>query len=201
MTFHLKSSRARLSILMLLAVAASVAAFGACDKKDPVEPEGTPPAPITTCVAWTGQTAGARYTYPSTMVENGVSMTLETFYWSNGDSTTGGSVTVQDQQWAGGSGLDVFVSNINVNFHFTFPCTRITLKFNDGGGNENLRVNGQLANVVSLSQLHGTTLGGVNVSITGGNPGVLTLTGNITNFRIGGQEFGIDDICATRPGS
>ena len=200
MKFLTSSSGIRLLIILTIIIT-SAAVLGGCSSKDPVEPASTPPAPVTVCVSWTGQTTGTQYTFPGTIVDNNVSMVLEKFYWSNGDSTTAGSVRVYDQQWAGGSGPDVFVGNINVNFLFTYPCTRITLKYNDGGGNENLRVNGQLANVTSLAQLHGTTLGGVNVSVTGGPQGTLTLQGTINSFKIGGQEFSIDDICSTRPGS
>ena len=200
MKFQTYSGVIRL-FLIFVVVAASMAVLGGCDKKDPVGPEETPPVPVTTCVAWTDQTTSDRHYVPGTIVDNGVSIFTEKFYWSNGDSTTGGFAEVQNQQVAGGSGLDVFCNNINLNFDFTFPCTRITLKFNDGGGNENLRINGQLANVTSLSALHNTTLGGANITVLGGNPGTLTVMGRITNFRIGGQEFSIDDICSTRSGS
>lgn len=196
-----RTSSVRHGVFWILAgVVVSWVVLGGCDKKDPVEPKQSPPAPVTVCVPWTGQATGIRYNYPNNIIDNGIVMVLERFYPLSGDSTEG-FVEFFNSQTAGGSGVEAFVGNVNVNFAFTFPCTKITLKFFDGGGDENLRVNGQLAKVNSLTSLHGTTLGGVNVSVTGVSPAVLTLEGNITNFRIGGQEFLIDDICSTRPGS
>ncbi len=197
MKFLASSSGIRL-LTILTTIIISAAVLGGCSSKDPVEPT---PAPVTTCVAWTGQTTGTRHSIPGPIVDNNVTVILDKFYWSNGDSTTGGFAEVQNSQLAGGSGLDVFCNNINLNFQFVYPCNRITFKFADYGGNENLRVNGQLANVSQILQLHGTTLGGVSISVVGSQPGTITLEGTINSFKVGGQEFLIDDICSTRPGS
>ncbi|PIE71280.1 MAG: hypothetical protein CSA22_03175 [Deltaproteobacteria bacterium] len=55
--------------------------------------------------------------------------------------------------------------------------------------------------VFNFSDLNGQTVGGVLITVTGGNgndTGTLSLRGGVHSFVIGGQAFFIDTIC---PGS
>jgi hypothetical protein len=109
---------------------------------------------------------------------------------------------------------DVFVSFTGTNAlnynnlmtRFLFPCcpTKITLEYNDFGGQTNLRVNGELRMVSSVPDLAiPPTIGlfgapvDVRVTPTGPTTGIIELAsrgGCIADFSIGGQEFAIDNV-------
>ena len=82
--------------------------------------------------------------------------------------------------------------------------------FGEYGGNVNLTVNGDFANVNNPIDLHGMMLGGCLVEVIaggfGGDSGRMVVSGAIGKLSIGGQEFAIDmvhdddcDICLRRP--
>lgn len=94
-------------------------------------------------------------------------------------------------------------NNIDLSFDFsswgTLPTT-IKLSYVDLGGIENLSVNGSPVFIGDIWAAP-AVLGGVNVVVTanpipGGREGTVTLIGKVKYFRIGGQEFWIDDLCA-----
>ena len=99
------------------------------------------------------------------------------------------------------------VNNINLNFSFaglTFTPTRVTFEYIDQGGSENFSVNGAALYRGELAAAP-TTWGSVTLAvgpatpIPGGSKRTVTLTGPVTQFTVGGQEFGIDSINAERP--
>jgi subtilisin len=117
-------------------------------------------------------------------------------------------------QIAGTSGANsLSTNNINVQFGvnttsantYPYPLESVSFSYFDQGGTNNLEVNNDAGNtnlrvVNALSDLNGTTLGGVSVSVTSatlgsGVAGVVRLEGDITQFAIGGQELTIDNIC------
>ncbi|MCA9166756.1 MAG: VCBS repeat-containing protein [Planctomycetales bacterium] len=88
------------------------------------------------------------------------------------------------------------INNVNLDFTFSDVVTGIYLPFSESGGNVNLWVNDQLANVANFANLNGQTLGGVTIEVTQltDSIGVLRLTGDINQFAIGGQELWIDNL-------
>ncbi len=105
----------------------------------------------------------------------------------------------------------LFVSNINLKFDFTRekdvkgPVRKVCFDFADGGGEENIRVNqGKTYVVKDLSELDKDTLAeGVVAYFVPGTPGTLRngtlcLVGKIDSVFIGGQEFGLDNVCFDR---
>ncbi len=143
-------------------------------------------------------------TIPDSFVTNGVPVQLAEFFLLPSGSTTSGSATVLDSvanpfSTAGGSGNYMFMGNVNLDFQLPGPASELSFLFGEFGGNLNLRVNGDLANVSSFFSLP-ATLGGANVTVDSlgstisGDLGRVTLTGNITSMIVGGQEFSIDDV-------
>ncbi|MGB1205945.1 MAG: T9SS type A sorting domain-containing protein [Chitinophagales bacterium] len=132
--------------------------------------------------------------------ENGVPMSLETFEWMSGGSGFY-SLFINNPSWSGlGFGNVASPNNINVKFDFTqLPETPayIKLEFADGGGHENIAVNGSPLYVGELTDLPSNYFPNVYASTvtTGLYSGILELTGDIHTLTIGGQELEMDNIC------
>jgi hypothetical protein len=140
---------------------------------------------------------------PDSFVTGGVTVQLGLFFLKP-SGTADGQAGVLDSiahptGTAGGTGNYVFISNVNLAFDFGGPVSSLVYLFGEFGGNVNFQVNGVLQNVDSHFVLP-ATVGGADVTIesVGGTPaGVLgkaTITGMITSFAIGGQEFSIDNV-------
>jgi hypothetical protein len=138
---------------------------------------------------------GATPGNPSSFVTGGVNVSLSLYYYSASGTTTSGSARVANGGSAGGSGQEMWLSNVNLNFDFGAPVASIQLCFGEFGGNINLQVNGDQRIADDLKLLP-ATIGGVAFSTSGTNtPGsTLSLTGHINSFSIGGQEFAIDNV-------
>jgi len=106
------------------------------------------------------------------------------------------------------SGQMLFVSNITLQFDFTalpLTTTSVSFAFIDGGGEENIAVNGEEVLVVNnLGEVPTEIAPGVTMTIaydTLANSnlptGVVTLSGKIETLTIGGQEFALDKVCYT----
>lgn len=142
--------------------------------------------------------------YPTDIIHTGgADFLCSDFQWSNTIWTNGGRATVDNQQLAGGSGLDLNLNNINVGTVFSSPMTEVSLLLGDYGGNCNLEVNGDFINFGYFDDIHGTTLGGCSISVVNGGyneQGGVTISGSIDSFKVGGQEFWIDEItCVPEP--
>ncbi|HPF36777.1 MAG TPA: FlgD immunoglobulin-like domain containing protein [Candidatus Krumholzibacteria bacterium] len=95
------------------------------------------------------------------------------------------------------------VSNIDAVYDISplgLTVNEVTFQYLDYGGTENLSVNGSALQIGDLHTFSGLTLGGVLVTVVtapygGGLYGQVTLSGNVQNFRVGGQEFWMDEIC------
>ncbi|HEX7041127.1 MAG TPA: hypothetical protein VF202_13495, partial [Trueperaceae bacterium] len=117
----------------------------------------------------------------------------------------GGTFNVATIDTAMGTDQDMGTNNINLAFDFTqlqFEPAKVTLDFLDLGGFENLAVNGSTLFAGELSAAP-ATVGGATVTVTttpvpGGVSGTLELTGAIDMVQVGGQEFWLDDVCASR---
>jgi hypothetical protein len=178
--------------LITAAFVVAAVTLAACGSKDPVTPSGGGPAAATpVCLDFEDQTNGSTIAVGNSISCNGVEIQVEQFQGSSG------SALILDRQQAGGAGLDIYPNNCDLNFRFDYPGTRITLKFGDYGGGNNIRINGVFQIAQPLSSLNGATIDGVLITIPSGNPTTMTLDGDITGFTIGGQELLLDDVCFT----
>ena len=95
----------------------------------------------------------------------------------------GGVAEVQDLGNAGGTGNEVWMEDINLNFDWgPVPLDSIDFLFGEYGGNLNLGVNGVHRNFENLIDIHGTTIGGVLVSVTDFTGGVTDGNRNRANI-------------------
>jgi hypothetical protein len=150
------------------------------------------------CVGFEGLPLGQTYQVGDTFTNSGVTVTVQQFMLRKGNPATG-HAEVENGGAAGGSGLELEVNNVNLDFNFGAVISVLTLRFGEHGGNLNLDVNGDFHNFKNFQDLNNAIVGGVAVSVTngGGNDqGILTLNGPIKSFVIGGQELWIDDVCA-----
>ena len=152
--------------------------------------------------------AGTQYGTPAgqssgdvIFVSNGIVVSVHDFAFAGGGGTF--NYAQIEPMPASTAGQALRLNNIGIGFDFGavgFVTTRLQFEFLDQGGTENLAVNGSAVFAGDISAVP-TTLGGVTISVTttpipGGQKGVVTLVGAITNFMVGGQEFWIDNICA-----
>jgi hypothetical protein len=95
------------------------------------------------------------------------------------------------------------VNNINQRFDTAAlgaVILEVSFEFVSLGGVENLRVNGSPLMIGDLESFSGISLGGALVTVTwaaagGGIHGEVTLTGNVSEVVVGGQEFWTDNLC------
>lgn len=156
--------------------------------------------PYKGCVDFEGVPLGVDYVAFNSFTDSGVTMTVDLFQWSNGTWVTGNQTRADSDQMAGGSGKDMNLNNVNLRFDFgPWGAEDLTVAVGEYGGNINLRVNGDHQNFQNFPDVHGTTIGGVTVSVAGGAQnqlGTLSLSGQVDSFSIGGQELWIDDVCS-----
>lgn len=151
-------------------------------------------------------TLGDQYQVGSSFSESDVEVTAEPFFWTDGQSTSSGQATVVHSGQSGGFGFELETSNINLHFAPPTPYSDVRINFGVDGGNINLRINGELLNVQSVSALDGQTVGGVNVVVIftsdSQRRGVIQLaqdTQPIASFALGGQEFRLDNVAFRGP--
>ena len=89
------------------------------------------------------------------------------------------------------------IDNISILFDLTnvgFNVTSLTLEYVELGGNDNFAVNGgSILQLAELSDIPSNVASGVTAQVDGG---LITLSGKIDSFLIGGQELTIDSIVA-----
>ena len=141
------------------------------------------------------------YVHDDVFTSSGVDILVDTFFWSNGQGTDNGFSRVENGGLAGGAGQELQLNNVNLDFMLPADTTAISVLFGEYGGNVNLSVNGVLENEFDFDLMPGT-IGGVDVDVQdlGGALGMITLTGDVTQFAIGGQELWIDNVLLT-PGA
>lgn len=143
-------------------------------------------------------------------IDDGVMVSLDSFLYNNGTKDLL-NVTFTDNPIFNVGDDDlldddyVFISNVNMIFDFdNLPenTTQVCFNFLDGGGEENISVNGQpIRTLLSLREIDGEEIApGVRASIEYSNnfdfpAGTFCLKGNIETLLIGGQEFAMDDLC------
>lgn len=154
--------------------------------------------PLDCCIDYEMVALGNVYNVGDNFNDSGYWHTVRPFQWSSGQWTNAGHVQVTGNNRAGHVGQELTINNSNVQLHLPNPVKDMTLHFGEYGGNLNIRINGDFRNFNNMQDIDGAVIGGVSVSVSGGNGndmGVLTLTGIISDFMIGGQEFHIDHIC------
>jgi len=143
----------------------------------------------------------ADYHVPDTFVSSSIPITLKRFQWTGGGWTDGGHARVISDGAAGGSGNEININNVNLEFDFWLPLTTLSLLFGEYGGNLNIEINGHFENFENFDEINGLIIGGVEVSVVNGHgndTGILNLSGRIAQFAIGGQELVIDDVNLNR---
>lgn len=155
------------------------------------------------CLKFNDLAPGTQYPVGQVFTTDQKTVRVEPFQWSNGTWTNTGYARVDGSQLAGGTAPELRTNNANLHFQLNYPLQRLSFKFADFGGNENLKVNNDFRNVGNFLGLHNTTVGGVLVRVTAVQDassirGEMVLQGTIQEFRVGGQEFWIDDVCSDR---
>lgn len=169
-----------------------------------------PPSPV--CVDFEAPLAvGTQYgtpvgQAPGTVIftTNGIPVTIHNFVFTSGGGTFN-SAQIVTPPAAFGSGQTMRTNNINLEFDFTaigFQPREVRFDFLDQGGSENISVNGSPVFAGELPAAP-NPIAGVNIVIssgpaTGGQKGTVTLTGVVKTLRIGGQEFWVDNVCASK---
>ncbi len=106
--------------------------------------------------------------------------------------------------WLDGNFL--FMGNNALELQYPDGVHQVCFDFFDGGGEENFSVNG--SNVVVLTgfpDIAGMDFPGVDVTVTLDSSsnntflsaGTVCITGEVFSLLVGGQEFGVDNVCAT----
>ncbi|OEU44835.1 MAG: hypothetical protein BBJ60_02885 [Desulfobacterales bacterium S7086C20] len=140
---------------------------------------------------------GTTYNVGDSFTTSGTLISVKKFQWSNGDWTDAGHTTVENGGRAGGSGNEMNVNNVNLDFDLGLPVTGLSLLFGEYGGNLNIQINSVFKNFENFSEINGEIIDGVYVTVVNGfgnAMGSLHLTGLIQQFAIGGQELWIDDV-------
>ncbi|MCK5108411.1 MAG: hypothetical protein KAR25_01850, partial [Methanosarcinales archaeon] len=141
-------------------------------------------------------TPETKYNVGNTFTTSGAPVTVKQFQWGNGVWTSGGRTRVENGGMAGGSGNEMNVNNVNLDFGSGTPIESLSLLFGEYGGNLNIEVNGDFRNFGKFADINGQTIGGVHITVVdlSDSKGRLVLTGAIEQFAVGGQELWIDDV-------
>jgi hypothetical protein len=154
--------------------------------------------PASNCVDFEDPLLGAQYNVGDVFFDSGVQLTAVDFFWSNGNPAVGGYAEISNAGLAGGTGQEIQLNNISLDFAFPVPPDRLTLRFGEYGGNLNIKINNIFINFDNFADLNGLVIGGVTVTVVNGmgnDEGELILEGNLQTFWVGGQELWIDDVC------
>lgn len=170
-------------LLVGLVVATSSASFAATVDFDGV-PAGT-------------RFGGAYGQSPGDVVlsQDGIDVSVEEFLLGSFTGFIRAEVGGQYAQSFPTPALDL--DNISVRFDLSnlgFVTTQVTLEYAEFGGSDNFSVNGgPIHTLAALTDLPALVAPGVNAFVSGD---MITLTGVVDNFQIGGQELAIDTIVA-----
>ncbi len=189
----------RVAVLFLVIVGslALVTAVTLAAQSSPVvESEAAVASPD--CVDFESLPLSGEYVVGDVFVDSGVIMRALPFEWSNGTVYTGGIASIGNTGFAGGTGREIQLNNINLAFDFGQPLNGLSILFGEYGGNLNLMVNGVFTNFLNFADLNGQVIGDVTFFVINGlgnDTGYLRMAGPIAEFSVGGQELWIDDAC------
>lgn len=154
--------------------------------------------PESGCIDFEGLVFGTRYNVGDTFTDSGAELSVLPFTWSNGTQTSAGYAEIVSALVAGGTGQGVYPNNSNLGVDFGYSVKGLTILVGETGGNLNITINRDFRNFENFADIDGLTIGNVLVNVTDAaeyDTGILTLTGVIHSFSIGGQELIIDTIC------
>jgi hypothetical protein len=154
----------------------------------------------TTTVDFNDLDAGTVYEVGATFISGGVPVSIGAYEAEPGFVTEEGSARVNDDPFAGGSGNELLTHEALARFDFPGGGCQVTFRFGVlRGQSVNLLVNGVRRSARDLQSLHGAQIAGVEVSVVGTNgQGIVTLTGPIGSFGVGGDNLAVDDVVHTR---
>ncbi|MCB0582022.1 MAG: hypothetical protein KDD10_22275, partial [Phaeodactylibacter sp.] len=134
----------------------------------------------------------------------GIQVSIQEILYPNG--TTGfANAQILDDNTGWLDGQFFFMGNNSLRFDLSQAdgaLNQLCFDFFDGGGVENFAVNGSSVAVVDdFAEVASLSFPGVTVEVDFSNTnspeqGTVCITGNIESLLIGGQEFGIDNVCA-----
>jgi hypothetical protein len=157
-------------------------------------PLSLPAQPALACVEFE-EAAPRPYKVHETLSDSGVRMTVKPFFPVEGEATDQGLAQVEF--YGEGTQRRVFLQGVNLGLNFGTSLSHLSMTFGHLAGNLNLDINGQFINFPHFSQVDGTTIGDVTVTIHQETEftGQLQFSGTIKSFAIGGQELWLDTIC------
>lgn len=167
------------------------------------------------CVTFETQPAGTQYGSPAghspgdqIFVQNGIEVHVTDFRYTGGGGTFNVAHVRSSTPAFGVQSRFLQINNLNLQVDFTglpFVPTIVDFRFRDLGGFENLAINGSPSPVFAGELTSAPSpLGNVafstapRTSISGGYKSSGELSGKVQTLVVGGQEFGIDQICARR---
>jgi hypothetical protein len=166
--------------------------------QDPEHHTFTLRGPKDQCADFDDLKAGTRYRVGDVFVTRGYSVECQEFFWLPSGSTTSGYATVNKASPSGGTGLELQLNNINAEFNFGGQVSCVSFLFGEYGGNINLEVNSDFRNFQNFADINGSTIGGCSVTVTNGHGndmGMVLIQGQVGQFKLGGQELFIDEVC------
>ncbi|HMQ48415.1 MAG TPA: T9SS type A sorting domain-containing protein [Saprospiraceae bacterium] len=142
--------------------------------------------------------------------QSGIDVSIQEILYPDGSTDMLNTMfyNTQDINWPL-DGQFIFLGNNSLVFDFSglnYPSpVQVCFDFFDGGGEENFAINGAPVSVLfSFSEVANLNIPGVEIEVTLNGPpgtfvggGSVCLTGNIETLLLGGQEFGLDNICIT----
>ncbi len=155
-------------------------------------------AQVATCVGFDTLPSTAIYKIGNSFTEAGVKVQVVPYISSGG---TAAEARVKTTNAAGGTGQEIGVNYVNLEFNFGGPVDGLSFLFREGSTNHNIGINGSPMPFTQFLKIHQTTIGGVNVSVTttpgtNNKQGAVDLKGKITSFSIGGVELSLNSVCS-----
>jgi hypothetical protein len=138
---------------------------------------------------------GSTYHDGDTFVTSGISVSVKPFPLGSGFTK------VVNLGQAGGSGKELELNNVTLDFGFPAPAAGLSLLFGEYGGDLHIEVNGAIRDFENFADINGQTIGGAEVTVVNGfgnDMGSIKLTGLIYRLALGGQELWIDDLKTRR---
>ncbi len=145
---------------------------------------------------------------PGTVIgqEDNIKLSMEVFNDGSGNIYNFGFIAMAPTGPL--SGKAFHTSNVNAVYDLSaFPnVTEVSFDFYDGAGVENLRVNGATWLIDEFELMAPGVASGVTMSVTtqnfaGYQTGTVTLTGNVQELWVGGQQFSVDNLCVKHDGT
>jgi hypothetical protein len=158
---------------------------------------------VTICANFGDLPVGATYSADDfDIFENGnLAFLTAPYQGSDGLDRTGGEVTIWTERMVGFSDRELRLRDATVSIQG--QCmTGVSFRFGQYGGEIRLGINNAVAHTTSLATPHGTTLGGVGITVNtlrapGGEFGYILFSGQINGLNIGGEDFYLDHLCHT----